>query len=163
MLFALAEPATTSPSSFAEAVAVIARETILGAVALLGLGVALWAILQMKKTQDQRVEDTNKAADRLEKTNEADRSAQAKTTESVTKLAEAVTEMGRAIDRNTQNAKENSQAQIQALRDNTSALNNVVRDLYRGRSGSGSSGQMRAVTPESRDRRGPPLRREEDT
>jgi predicted metal-binding transcription factor (methanogenesis marker protein 9) len=74
------------------------RETILGGVAVLAIGVALWAILMLKRTQDLWLKDKDAQAARAEASNEKDRERSEKQTEAIRDLAQATRENTRAID-----------------------------------------------------------------
>lgn len=127
-----------SPETVQQASSSLIKDTALGAFALICLALAVWAIIQLKKVQDSRVDDKESAADRLEKANEKDRAAQAELTKVVDKLAGVQSETSRAIDRNTT-----------AVQENTRALETVVRDAIRARGGGGSGGYP-ATRPDPR-------------
>jgi hypothetical protein len=95
LVLALAEAA---PSSFEQTAASTVRETILGGVAVLAIGVALWAILMLKKTQDLWLKDKDAQAARAEASNEKDRERSDKQTDAIRDLANAVREQTRAIE-----------------------------------------------------------------
>jgi len=136
-----------SPSTVADASSSLIKDTALGAFALICLALAVWAILQLKKVQDARVDDKEKAADRQEKANAEDRKAQGEVAKALSELASAQSESAKAMDRLTR-----------AVEDNTRAQNDIVRDAVRVvRRSSGSSGSMVAVQTPPR----PSLRREE--
>lgn len=132
-----------SPEVVNQAGSSLIKDTALGAITIICLALAVWAIRELKKVQDARVADKEKAADRLEATNEKDRASQAELTKAVNALAGAQAETGRAIERNTQ-----------AVQENTRSLETVVRDAIRR--GTGSSGGYPAMRPPRPDDRKEP-------
>lgn len=130
-----------SPETVQQAGSSLIKDTALGAITIICLALAVWAIRELKKVQDSRVIDKEKAADRLEQTNEKDRAAQGELTKAVNALAGSNAEQGRAIERNTA-----------AIQENTRALETVVRDALRSR-GTGGSGGYPATRPPRTDPR----------
>lgn len=112
-----------------QSVTAVVRETMLGAIAVLSIALAVWAIMTLKKTQELRIADREKDATRVEVQNEKDRLVQSEQTKAIAALAEAQREHTRAIDRGTA-----------ATDANTRALEGIVREAVVGRRASGISG-----------------------
>lgn len=141
---AFAQP--VGPETVKEAGSSLIKDTALGAITIICLALTVWAIRELKKVQDARVLDKEKAADRLEAANEKDRAALGELTKAVDKLAAAQSETGRAIERNTQAVQENGRTLENVV---TRALEAAARSAR----GTGASGGYPAVRPE-----GPPPR-----
>jgi len=92
MLLALVEPAGAVEQSAMQLV----RETVLGAICIVATTIAVWAVLTLKKVQDQRVTDQVSMADRAEKSNEKDRERTDKQTVAIVELAQAIKENTRS-------------------------------------------------------------------
>lgn len=133
-----------SPEAAAEATSSLVKSGVLGALVVLLAILNVWLLIQLIKIQNLRVADTDKAASSREASNEKDRATYEKVATSVSDLARGITDIGKAVERNT-NATDNT----------TKSIEGVVLAAVRGR----FSGQMQAVkdpTP-----RKPPLPREE--
>ncbi len=98
LLTLVAEGAGAASAPFEQTAIATVRETILGGVALLAIGVALWAILRLQRTQDAWLRDKDAHASRAEASNEKDRERSEKHTEAIRDLAQAVRENTRAIE-----------------------------------------------------------------
>lgn len=134
-----------SPEVMNQAGSSIIKDTALGGFALICLGLAVWAIVQLKKVQDSRVDDKEKAADRLEAANEKDRAAADKLTVAVRDLANAQGEAGRAVT----SALER---QTRAIEENTRTLGGIVREAVNKISkGSGGYPATRPVRKDVRE------------
>jgi uncharacterized protein HemX len=121
------------------ALGALASHGILGIVAALAIGAAIWAVRAMREEMHLRVADATAFADRMEKAAEKDRASQAENARVTNALAEAQRETVRALERLTR-----------AQEDNTRALEGTVRDAIRSRRSSESTQTMPAVRPDTR-------------
>lgn len=117
----------------AEAGSTIIRETALGVVLIVVLVLFVWAVRALKAVQDARVEDKEKAADRIEKANEEYRKLYEEMTKALSSIVASQGEQSKALDRNTR-----------ALEDVRRTMDNVVREAF-GVYRRPSTGTMAAV------------------
>lgn len=112
------------------------RETILGGVAVLAIGVALWAILMLKRTQDLWLKDKDAQAARAEASNEKDR-------ERSDKHSDAVRDLAAATRENTRSG-EALKASCDGMHQAIDRQNDILRLLLQ------KSGQYQATRPPDR-------------
>lgn len=134
-----AQPEAVAQEAAKQSVTSIVRETMLGALAVLGVVLAVWAIRAMREELLNRVEDKDKLAQRLETSNEKDRLALAEHTKIVSDLASNVRDCVRITGETRQ-----------GVSDLVKAVEGVVRDAINIRR-SGQSGSTQAVSRRKED------------
>lgn len=126
MLLASLQPKAANEAA-GDALAVIVKDSVLGALLVVAVGLCVWAVLRLSSVQNKRVADQKQMNERMEKSQE-------KMASLIEKMTDAFTGHKAALDRLSDTEKSQTETMVHLcskMEGVQSTIDSVVRDAVR--------------------------------